>query len=67
MIEEREGDEVRAAGLWREEPLALTIAGTRCRNPAFDVTPASLITALVTERGVAAPVTAESVSALLRP
>ena len=67
VIEEREGDEVRAAGLWREEPLALTIAGTRCRNPAFDVTPASLITALVTERGVAAPVTAESVSALLRP
>ena len=28
--------------------------GTPCRNPAFDVTPAALVTALVTERGVAA-------------
>ena len=27
--------------------------GTRCLNPAFDVTPAELVTALVTERGVA--------------
>jgi eIF-2B alpha/beta/delta-like uncharacterized protein len=65
VIEERDGDEVRAAGLWREEPLALTVAGTRCRNPAFDVTPAALITALITERGVAAPATRGSVSALL--
>jgi methylthioribose-1-phosphate isomerase len=65
VIEERDGDEVRAAGLWREEPLALTVAGTQCRNPAFDVTPAALITALVTERGVAAPATRGSVSALL--
>jgi methylthioribose-1-phosphate isomerase len=67
VIEERDGEEVRAAGLWREEPLTLTVAGTTCRNPAFDVTPAALVTALVTERGVAAPVTRESVSALLVP
>jgi methylthioribose-1-phosphate isomerase len=64
-IEERSPDEVRTAGLWRSEPLALTIAGTECRNPAFDVTPAALITALVTERGVAEPPSRETVSALL--
>jgi methylthioribose-1-phosphate isomerase len=64
-IEERSPDEVRAAGLWRSEPLALTVAGTECRNPAFDVTPAALVTALVTERGVAQPPTRETVSALL--
>ena len=34
----------------------LTLPGTPCRNPAFDVTPAELVTALVTERGVARPV-----------
>jgi methylthioribose-1-phosphate isomerase len=65
VVEERGEDEVRAAGLWSLEPLALTVAGTPCRNPAFDVTPAELVTALVTERGVAAPPRPESVSALL--
>jgi methylthioribose-1-phosphate isomerase len=65
VVEERDADEVRAAGLWREDPLALTVAGTPCRNPAFDVTPAGLVTALVTERGVAAPPTRASVAALL--
>jgi methylthioribose-1-phosphate isomerase len=58
-IEERDPDEVRFAGGRR-----LTIESTRCRNPAFDVTPAALVTALVTERGVAAPVDAPSISAL---
>ena len=29
--------------------------GTPAANPAFDVTPARLVTAIVTERGVAAP------------
>ena len=47
VIEQRDPDEVRyAAG----QPL--TPPGTSCRNPAFDVTPAELVTALVTERGV---------------
>jgi methylthioribose-1-phosphate isomerase len=46
-IEERDPDEVRqAAGR------LLTLPATRTRNPAFDVTPAGLVTALVTERGV---------------
>jgi methylthioribose-1-phosphate isomerase len=59
-IEEREGDEVRAfAGA------AATLPGTPVRNPAFDVTPADLVSALVTERGVAAPPTAASVAELL--
>jgi methylthioribose-1-phosphate isomerase len=49
-IEERDADEVReAAGR------LLTVPGTRTRNPAFDVTPAGLVTALVTERGIAQP------------
>jgi methylthioribose-1-phosphate isomerase len=61
-IEERDADEVRNAG-----GALLTIPGTPCRNPAFDVTPAELVTALVTERGIAAPPTRESVLGLLAP
>src|SRR5439155_19569110 len=34
-------------------------------NPAFDVTPAELITAIITERGIIRPVTAESIRAML--
>lgn len=46
-IEERSAEEVRhAAGA------LLTLADTPCRNPAFDVTPAALVTELVTEQGV---------------
>jgi methylthioribose-1-phosphate isomerase len=60
VIEERDADEVRMA---RGEPL--TLPDTRCRNPAFDVTPAEFVSALVTERGVASPVTAGSIAALL--
>jgi methylthioribose-1-phosphate isomerase len=61
VIEERDPDEVRYAG----EAL-LTIRGTPVRNPAFDVTPAALVTGVVTERGIAAPVGRETVAALLR-
>src|SRR3954468_8709435 len=60
VIEERAADEVRHAG-----GALLTGADTPCRNPAFDVTPAELVTALVTERGIAAPPTRASVAALL--
>jgi S-methyl-5-thioribose-1-phosphate isomerase len=56
-IEERDADEVRAAA-----GALLTIEGTPCRNPAFDVTPAELLWALVTERGAARPVTADTVA-----
>jgi methylthioribose-1-phosphate isomerase len=61
-IEERDADEVRYAG-----GALLTLPGTPCRNPAFDVTPAALVSALVTERGVAQPVDAASVRALATP
>jgi methylthioribose-1-phosphate isomerase len=44
---------------------SITPQATRCLNPAFDVTPAELITALVTERGVAAPVDRAAVMGLL--
>jgi len=43
-IEERSGDELQLAG-----------AASPVFNPAFDITPASLVTALVTERGVHEP------------
>lgn len=56
-IEERDGDEVRSAG-----GAMLTVPGTPCRNPAFDVTPAELVWALVTERGAARPVTVDGVA-----
>jgi methylthioribose-1-phosphate isomerase len=55
-IEERDGDELRRiAGRTRAGALAeveLLPAGSPVANPAFDVTPAELVTALVTERGV---------------
>jgi methylthioribose-1-phosphate isomerase len=59
VVEERDPHEVRIAGGQR-----LTMADTRCRNPAFDVTPAALVTALVTERGIARPVSADSLPSL---
>jgi methylthioribose-1-phosphate isomerase len=46
-IEERGPQEVTGAAGVRWAP-----AGVRVRNPSFDVTPAALITALITERGV---------------
>lgn len=56
VVEERDGDEVRNVFTGPEGDLhALTVPGTPCRNPAFDVTPAALVTALVTERGVIRP------------
>jgi methylthioribose-1-phosphate isomerase len=49
-IEERQPDEVRMHGgrLWAPADVAV-------RNPAFDVTPAELVTAIITERGVFKP------------
>jgi len=61
VIEERDAEEVRHAG-----GTLVTPPETQARNPAFDVTPAALVSALVTERGVAAPPDAASIAALLR-
>jgi methylthioribose-1-phosphate isomerase len=49
-IEERHGDEVHFLHGARVTPF-----GARAANPAFDVTPARLVTGLITEGGVLAP------------
>ncbi|NDY42172.1 S-methyl-5-thioribose-1-phosphate isomerase [Dissulfurirhabdus thermomarina] len=49
-IEERPGEEVTACAGRRVAP-----PGVPAANPAFDVTPAELVTAIVTERGVLRP------------
>jgi methylthioribose-1-phosphate isomerase len=46
-IEERSGEEVLGYG-----PVQWAPAGVSVRNPAFDVTPAELVTALITEKGI---------------
>jgi methylthioribose-1-phosphate isomerase len=52
VVEQRAGEEVtRVAGT------AIAPAGSAAYNPAFDVTPPDLVSALVTECGVAQPVT----------
>lgn len=58
-IEERPGRELAEIGGRRIIP-----AGVATFNPAFDVTPAELVTAIVTERGVAYPPFADSLAAL---
>lgn len=55
-IEERSADEVTHISGYREHgglaTVRLTPSGSRASNPAFDVTQARLITALITERGL---------------
>ncbi len=51
-IEEREAGEVLEIQ-FRGEPVAPK--GSRARNPAFDVTPSRLVTAIVTENGIVYP------------
>ena len=57
-IEERDGEEVRRIGAERLLPEAYPVW-----NPSFDVTPADLVTALITERGVLRPPYGESLAA----
>jgi methylthioribose-1-phosphate isomerase len=58
-IEERSGTEVRAVrGLddaGRIAQVALADDATPVANPAFDITPARLVSGIITERGIAAP------------
>ena len=55
-IEERSGDEITAiSGLSENgkiETIQLTAPGTKAVNYSFDITPARLVTGLITERGV---------------
>lgn len=60
-IEERSPGEVLGFGGVRTSP-----AGMDALNLAFDVTPAELITAIVTERGVLAPPFDEAIAALAK-
>ena len=55
-IEQRDGAEI-ANGFGR----ATAPAGVQVYNPAFDVTPAELITALITDRGIIQPVNEQSI------
>jgi methylthioribose-1-phosphate isomerase len=60
-IEQRSAEEIT-------EPFGKRIApvGVPTYNPAFDVTPAELITALITEKGVIQPVTKANIAATLQ-
>jgi methylthioribose-1-phosphate isomerase len=68
VIEQRDPGEVASVpgdapgGRFRIAP-----TGSRALNPAFDVTPAELVTALVTERGVARPLHGDGIARLLAP
>ncbi len=68
-IEERSADEllsVQGINASRElTRVRIGIEGTLAANPAFDVTPARLVTALITDRGVAAA-TRDGLSGLYR-
>jgi methylthioribose-1-phosphate isomerase len=59
-IEERNDKEVTHVGTSRVTP-----EGARIRNPAFDVTPAQYVTAIITERGIARPPFSDSLAALV--
>lgn len=61
-IEERSGEEI--GQLWYKEKMAPE--GVKYFNPAFDVTDHSLITAIVTEKGICYPPFTESIANLFR-
>lgn len=48
VIEERKQSEIKE--MWYKKPMALP--ETKCYNPSFDVTDNSLITAIITDRGI---------------
>lgn len=60
VIEERSPDEIKTK--FFEKPVAPE--GVKCYNPAFDVTDAELITAIVTEKGICRYPYTESLAAL---
>ena len=59
-IEERPASEVMGYGDKRWAPQGVSV-----RNPAFDVTPAELITGIICEKGIAAPPNRQTIGALL--
>lgn len=61
-IELRNGEEIK--NMFYEKPTALE--ETKCLNPAFDVTDNSLITAIITDKGIAKPPFEQSLKELLK-
>lgn len=61
VIEERHASEVTHIGERRVVP-----EGVSVRNPAFDVTPARLVSAIFTERGAVEPVSSAALAALAK-
>jgi methylthioribose-1-phosphate isomerase len=59
-IEQRDGSEVTRGFGTQTAP-----DGVEVFNPAFDVTPAALVTAIITERGIARPPYAETLARLM--
>ncbi len=62
-IEERDGEEIRS--LWYAQPQAP--AAVDIYNPAFDVTPAELVTAFITEKGILSPPYETNLAVALAP
>jgi methylthioribose-1-phosphate isomerase len=62
-IEERAPEELTHAPVG-DQRLRMAPEGITAYNPAFDVTPAELITAIITEHGVAQPPNRETVAAM---
>lgn len=71
-VEQRPGHEITefapptVPGAGAEPGSGIPVAplGAQAYNPAFDVTPAELVTAIVTERGVVSPVTGDALAEL---
>ena len=61
-IEEREATEITSGFGKNTAP-----EGVQVYNPAFDVTPAELVTAIITERGIIDPINRESIAAIVAP
>ncbi|MFN9878211.1 MAG: S-methyl-5-thioribose-1-phosphate isomerase [Planctomycetota bacterium] len=61
-IEQRAAEEITEGFGRRTAPLGIEVY-----NPAFDVTPAKLIRAIITEQGIISPVTTENVRRQLQP
>lgn len=65
-IEWRDGEEVLLLDPTGREPFSLAPTGVPALYPAFDVTPAELVDAIVTETGVSTPPHAEGLARLRR-
>lgn len=63
-IEERREEELTRFQLPDGSSVQLVPDGVPAKNPSFDVTPAKLVTAIVTERGIATPAAEDSLAKL---